>query len=153
GHLLAQEQLDGRLHIQPRVLGFGSEVLTDEARQRMREAWSIEPVNIYASTEALFIASSTPPHPGLHIYEDLLVVEVVDEHNRPLPPGTPGFKVLITNLVNRIQPLIRYELSDSVVLAEGPDPSGLPYRRIASIDGRNDDFLRLPARAGGLISV
>ena len=153
GHLLAQQQLDGRLRIQPRVVALGSEVLTGEATQRIREAWRIEPVNVYASTEVLFIATSRPPHTDLHIYDDLLIIEVVDEHNRPVPPGKPGFKVLVTNLVNRVQPLIRYELSDSVVLAEGPDPSGLPYGRFASVDGRSDDVLRLSARAGGELPV
>jgi len=153
GHLLAQQQLDGRLHIQPRVVALGSEVLTGEATQRIREAWGIEPVNVYASTEVLYIASSMPPHTDMHIYEDLLIIEVVDEHNRPVPPGIPGFKVLVTNLVNRVQPLIRYELSDSVVLADGVDPSGLPYGRIASVDGRSDDVLRLFARAGGDLPV
>ena len=151
--LLAQEQVEGRLRIEPHIVAVGSEVLTDEARERIRAAWGVLPADVYASTEALYIATSTPPHPGLHIYEDLLVVEVVDERNRPVPPGVPGFKVLVTNLVNRTQPLIRYELSDSVVLADGPDPSGLPYARIASIGGRSDDILRFAAKAGGELSV
>ena len=38
----------------------------------------------------------------MHLYEDLAIpVEVVDEHNRPVPPGRPGYKVLVTNLHNR----------------------------------------------------
>jgi phenylacetate-CoA ligase len=65
-----------------------------------------------------------------------------------VPPGVPGHRVLLTNLVNRAQPLIRYELTDSVVLADGPDPSGRPYDRIAHVDGRSDDMLRLPSDRG-----
>ena len=61
--------------------------------------------------------------------------------------------MLVTNLVNRTQPLIRCELADSVTLAAGPDPTGLPYRRIASIDGRSDDILRFPGAAGGEVAV
>src|SRR3712207_8825470 len=57
--------------------------------------------------------SSTPDHPELEIDEDLVMVEVVDKDNEPVPPGTPGAKVLITNLVNFAQPLIRYEISDA----------------------------------------
>jgi putative adenylate-forming enzyme len=151
--LLAQEQLAGRLRIAPRILGVSSEVLTDEARRWIDEAWGIRPAEVYASTETLYMASSTPPHPGLHLYEDLAVIEVVDEDNRPVAPGEPGYKVLVTNLVNRTQPLIRYELSDSVTLADGPDSSGLPFERIARIDGRSDDILRFPARAGGDVAV
>jgi len=150
---LAQEQLDGRLCIRPRVIAVGSEVLTEEARARMATAWGIQPVNVYASTEVLYIATSKPPYTDLHIYDDLVITEVVDENSRPVPPGSPGFKILVTNLVNRVQPLIRYELSDSVTFAEGPDPSGLPYGRIAAVDGRSDDILRLPAKAGGHLPV
>jgi phenylacetate-coenzyme A ligase PaaK-like adenylate-forming protein len=77
---------------------------------------------------------------------------VVDKHDRPVPPGTPGHKMLLTNLVNHAQPLIRYELSDSVILAGGPNPLGLPYARIAAIDGRSDDIITLPAPRG-LVAV
>jgi phenylacetate-CoA ligase len=151
--LLAQEQLEGRLRIRPRDVCVSSEVLTKEARRWINQAWGFEPVEVYASTETLYIASSTPPHRGLHVHEDLAVVEVVDEHNQPVRPGRPGYKVLVTNLVNRTQPLIRYELSDSVVVADGPNPSGLPYARIASVDGRSDDVLRFPGSAGGEAAV
>src|SRR5262249_10132955 len=89
--LLAPGQLDGRLGIQPRVIGLGSEVLTEETTHRIGRAWGIQPVNIYASTEVLYLATSKPPYTDLHVYDDLVIVEVVDEHYRPVPPGTPGF--------------------------------------------------------------
>ena len=81
------------------------------------------------------------------------MVEVVDEHDDAVPPGTPGAKVLITNLVNFAQPLIRYEISDAVTLAAGNNPTGRPYRRIAAIDGRTVEVLHLPARDGGQAAV
>jgi phenylacetate-coenzyme A ligase PaaK-like adenylate-forming protein len=67
--------------------------------------------------------------------------------------GVPGEKVLVTSLTNRSQPLIRYELSDRVTLASAPNPSGRPYARIASVDGRTADTLHLPARAGGQVAL
>jgi putative adenylate-forming enzyme len=151
--LLAQEQLEGRLRIEPRIVAVGAEVLTDESRVGILDAWGVHATNIYATTENLYVASSTPPLPDLRIHEDLAVIEVVDERNQPVPPGTRGFKVLVTNLVNRTQPLIRYEISDSVLLAENPDPAGLPFRRIARVDGRSDDVVRLPGVGGGEVAV
>ena len=151
--LLADEQLAGRLHIAPRGATFGAEPLTPNLRRRIRAAWGFEPVSLYAATESPVIASSTPKHAELEIAEDLVLVEVVDEHNRAVPPGTPGAKVLITNLVNFAQPLIRYELTDAVTLAEGPNPAGRPYRRIAAIEGRSAEVLHLPARGGGATAV
>jgi phenylacetate-CoA ligase len=150
---LADEQLEGRLRIAPTVVGTSSEVLTAEMRARIRQAWGVEPLDFYGTTEAAVPAASRQGQVGMDILEDLVVLEVVDRHHRPVPPGTPGHKVLLTNLVNHAQPLIRYELSDSVTLAGGPNPLGLPYARIAAIDGRSDDIITLPAAGGGRVAV
>ena len=150
---LAEEQLDGRLRIAPTVVGTSSEVLTAEMRRRIRDAWGVEPIDFYGTTEAAVPAASRQGQAGMDILEDLVVLEVVDRHDQPVPPGTPGHKVLLTNLVNHTQPLIRYELTDSVTLAEGPNPLGLPYARIAAVDGRSDDIITFPAAGGGEVAV
>jgi hypothetical protein len=54
-------------------------------------------------------------------------------------PGRPGAKVLLTNLINYAQPLIRYELTDSVVESPLPNPAGRPWRCLLSVDGRTAD--------------
>lgn len=149
--LLAEEQLQGRLGIAPRVVLTTSEVLTEDAAARIEAAWT-KPVEGYFTTEVGVVAAGSLDHVGLHVCEEA-IVEVVDEAARPVPPGQPGARVLLTNLVNRAQPLIRYELLDSVELARGPDPSGRPYDRVARIDGRSDDVLRLPARKGASVLV
>jgi phenylacetate-coenzyme A ligase PaaK-like adenylate-forming protein len=149
--LLAEEQLQGRLSIAPRIVLTSSEVLTDDATARIEAAW-VRPAQGYFSTEAPVIASDSLDGVGMHVCEEM-IVEVVDEANRPVSPGTVGSKLLLTNLVNRAQPLIRYELSDAAELAGGPDPTGRPYDRILRIDGRSDDLLRLPGRDGGEVTI
>jgi len=146
--LLAEEQLEGRLSIEPRATMLAGEVLTEDIRRRIAAAWGIEPIEVYAATEALIMASDSPDGSGLEISEDLVVLEVVDEHDQPVPPGVPGYRVLLTSLIGRALPLIRYELSDSVTLAAG-NAAGRPYLRIERVDGRNDDLLRLPKPGGG----
>jgi phenylacetate-CoA ligase len=150
---LAEEQLHARLAIEPRLAICTSEVLTDDAASRIERAWGIRPVNAYAATEAPPIATGSLDHVGLHVWEGSVIGEIVDDAGRPVAVGEPGCNVLLTNLVNRVQPLIRYELNDSVVEAGGPDPSGRPYMRIARVDGRSDDILRLPAVDGGEVAV
>jgi len=150
--LLADEQLEGRLEVEPNVVAVGSEVLTEDIERRIVAAWGIEPVNVYASTEVLLVASSSPNDRGLCLSDDLAVVEVVDENGCAVPPGVPGHKVLLTNLVNRAFPLIRYELSDSVVVA-AEQSSALPYQLIESVGGRTADILSLPRRGGGRVAV
>jgi phenylacetate-CoA ligase len=151
--LLAEEHLAGRLRIAPHVIAYAGEVLTVHMRSRIREAWDVEPLSLYSATEAGIIASGCTAHVGMHLWEDLVLVEVVDEHDRPVPPGVPGHRVLVTNLVNRTQPLIRYEITDLVTMAEGPNPTGMPFRRIADISGRSDDIAHLPALRGGTVAI
>jgi phenylacetate-coenzyme A ligase PaaK-like adenylate-forming protein len=154
GALLAAEQLAGRLDIAPRAVAFGSEPLTPEMRDRIAAAWGIDPCEYYVSTEQPVMAMSKPDHPRvLEVMEDLVVLETVDEENRPAPPGTAGAKVLVTNLENRTLPLIRYELADRVTLSAEPNPTGRPYRHLAAIDGRTADTLTFPARGGGEVAV
>ncbi|MGH3777572.1 MAG: phenylacetate--CoA ligase family protein [Pseudonocardiaceae bacterium] len=147
--LLAEAQIQGELDITPTQVCCAGEVLTGDMRHRIHEAWGLHPLQGYGATEAIAIAGSCLEHVGMHIWEDLVVLEAVDEHNRPVPPGTPSHKVLLTNLVNTTQPLIRYELSDSVTIVDGPNPTGRPYQRISQVSGRTGDIIRLPTPGGG----
>lgn len=78
---------------------------------------------------------------------------MVDDHNRPAPPGEYGAKLLITTLFSRTQPLIRYELSDSVRISTEEHACGLPFAVLESIQGRREDALELPGIAGGRVTV
>jgi phenylacetate-coenzyme A ligase PaaK-like adenylate-forming protein len=103
--LLAEEQLAGRLMIAPRYILSASEVLTAATRRRVAAAWGQKVFNVYGATEGAGLAAECERHSGLHLFEDLVLTEVVDAHNRPLPPGVYGEKVLITVLFSRTQPL------------------------------------------------
>jgi phenylacetate-coenzyme A ligase PaaK-like adenylate-forming protein len=104
-------------------------------------------------TEAGILGSHCDRHTGIHLFEDQAIVEVVDERDHPVPAGQVGHKLLVTNLVNRTQPLLRYEVSDMVAMAAEPCPCGRPFRLLRGIEGRNDDILHLPAAAGGTVAV
>jgi phenylacetate-CoA ligase len=152
--LLADEQLSGRLRIAPRAVACASEPLTPDICARVRVAWGSAPADVYASTEAFLVGASTPATPrALEIPEDLLIVEIVDSEGRPVPDGEVGDKVLLTNLGNFTQPLIRYELSDRVARGSGPNPAGRPYGWLHGVEGRTSDTLHLPGCAGGQVSL
>jgi len=151
--ILADEQLAGRLHIAPQLVFASSEVLTEQTRRRIEAAWGRLPFNEYAATETGGIAAECQVGRRLHLFEDLVIVEVVDEANRPVPPGAYGDKVLITTLFSRTQPLIRYELGDRLRLVDEGCPSSLPFAIVDSIQGRAEDLLHLPASAGDSVTV
>jgi phenylacetate-CoA ligase len=150
--LLVTEQLQGRLNISPSIIAGGGEPLTSELRKQLQAAWQSSVFDIYGTQEGLR-AMECNPGQGMHIFEDLGIVEVVDEDNRRVPDGTLGHKILFTNLFSFTQPVIRYEISDMMVLAPEPCPCGQPFRRILAINGRNDDVLYLQGRAGRQVAV
>lgn len=151
--LLADEQLAGRLEISPRLVSTSSEVRTPEMLERILAAWATPPFDGYASTETGMLASECERHAGMHVFEDLVHIEVVDNDGRAVPDGTAGSRMFVTNLVNHTLPLIRFELTDLVTIAPDPCPCGRPFKLIAALDGRTDDVLSLPAARGGTVSV
>jgi len=150
--LLVTEQLQGRLHINPCIIAGGGEPLPSELRKQFKTAWEGSVFDIYGTQEGLR-AMECNPSQGMHIFEDLGIVEVVDEDNCPVPDGTLGHKILFTSLFSFTQPVIRYEISDMMVLAPEPCPCGQSFRRILTINGRNDDVLYLQGRAGRQVAV
>jgi len=151
--ILANEQLDGRLRIQPTKVFTSSEVLTDETRRLIKSIWKDEPFNQYGATETADIAAEYQTCRHMHLFEDLVIAEVVDEDYQPVPQGTYGAKLLITTLFSRTQPLIRYELNDSVRLSMESCTSGLPFAILESIQGRIEDTLYVPAKSGGRVAI
>jgi phenylacetate-coenzyme A ligase PaaK-like adenylate-forming protein len=150
---LAGEQLAARLRIGPRAVNSASEVLTPAARAVATRAWGVPPFDVYAATETGGIAAECNHHVGMHLFEDLVVVEVVDDDYRPVPDGQTGARLLTTVLSSRTLPLIRYELTDRVRLSPQRCPCGRPFRLVAGIEGRTDDVLTLPAVGGGRVTV
>jgi phenylacetate-coenzyme A ligase PaaK-like adenylate-forming protein len=150
---LADEQLAGRLRINPQAVNSSSEVLTEEGRAMATRAWGVPPFNVYAATETGGIAAECAHHHGMHLFEDLVIPEVVDDTYRPVPPGQTGTRLLVTVLFSRTVPLIRYEMTDRIRLSTSTCPCGMPFRLIESIEGRTDDVLTLPAMGGGTVRV
>lgn len=136
--LLAHAQLAGDLDIDPEFISLGSEPVSALARSTLQRAFpNAEISETYGSTECLTMANQCK-HGRLHLNSDLCVLEPVDEAGRPVPVGVPSDKVWVTNLLNYAQPLIRYELNDSVTVLDEACPcgAGMPVIRV---EGRSDD--------------
>jgi phenylacetate-CoA ligase len=101
-------------------------------------AFGVPLVDQFGSTEGV-VGASAPGTREIVLASDLAIVELVDGEGRPVVPGTPSAKVLVTNLFNRTQPLIRYELTDRFVEAPAAPDHG--HRRV-TVDGRDDEVLR-----------
>jgi phenylacetate-CoA ligase len=149
---LADEQHAGRLRVSPRILVTYAELRTPEMTRRLQEAFEVRPLDKYGTTEGLF-GSECEHHQGIHLFEDTTLVENVDADGQPVPPGQPGARLLVTNLYNLVQPLLRLEVTDVVTLHPAPCPCGRILARMKTIYGRSDDVLSLCARDGGQVAV
>jgi phenylacetate-CoA ligase len=105
------------------------------------------PFDVYAATETAGIASPCSFH-RRHIYEDLVIVEPVDQGGVPVQPGTVGDHLLVTVLFSRTLPLIRYEMSDRVGVGGRGCPCGRSFALLTGIEGRVEDALLLPGLRG-----
>jgi phenylacetate-CoA ligase len=140
--LLALESRAGRLRISPRRIAVGSEPLLPETRQLLAATWGVTVENVYATSEAGGVAGTCPEGLGLHLNDDLVIVEPVDTDGRPTPVGELSAKVYLTCLYNLDLPLVRYELDDQVRVLAQPCGCGSAMTAIEDVHGRSNDSFR-----------
>ncbi|MDT8900139.1 hypothetical protein [Anaeroselena agilis] len=151
GVLLASEQEAGRLHINPVLMVLSAEGLPAREYDRIAKAFHTKVRHSYAATECPFL-SYVCEHGWLHVNSDWVVLEPVDADYRPTPQGEWSHTVLVSNLANRVQPILRYDLGDSVLLRPDPCPCGNPLPAIR-VQGRTADMLTFPTDYGKPITV
>jgi phenylacetate-coenzyme A ligase PaaK-like adenylate-forming protein len=134
---LAREQREGRLRLTLTSVTSMSEAISPAERVAIGEAFGVPVTDLFVSTEGL-VGRGEPGRPVLTFASDTCIAECVDDDGRPVPDGVASSKVLVTNLHNLTQPLIRYELTDRFT------PAGLSAGGFlrASVDGRSDDQFR-----------
>ncbi len=130
-----------------RLVFSSGEVVEDSLRDRVRRQLGVELADNYGSTEA-FLAWQCPDG-RYHMNAEHVFLEIVDEAGREVAPGEMG-RVLVTTLENYLMPLVRYQIGDYAIAAEGSCSCGRTLPLIGRILGRQMNLLR---RAdGGLIS-
>jgi phenylacetate-CoA ligase len=149
--VLAKEQEAGRLQIHPAMMNAAGETLTDAVRQRIAAAFGCSVGNYYGSSEAVGLTYECK-YQQLHVNSDWYILEPVDEHDQPVPPGQLSHDVLVTNLANRVQPILRYKMGDRVTISPDTCPCGSPFPVIHVI-GRTDDILSFPTQRGATVQI
>ena len=149
--LLAREQEAGRLAIAPAVVTSGGEHLSALVAARLMRQWDCQVWDSYNATEAMPL--TIPCVLGrFHVNADWMILEPVDADRRPVPAGTPSATTLITNLANHVQPIIRYELGDSVTFSADRCPCGSPLP-VVTVVGRSNDLLRFTRPEGAPVAI
>jgi phenylacetate-CoA ligase len=109
--------------------------------KKITEAWDIKLYSTYASTEMQTAFTECGEGRGGHYQPDLLIVELLDEHNKQVSPGVPG-EVTITTLGVEGMPLLRYKTGDICVYDDEPCACGRTSLRLSSIIGRKKQMIK-----------
>jgi phenylacetate-coenzyme A ligase PaaK-like adenylate-forming protein len=149
--LLASEQEAGRLTIRPVLTVLAAEGLPIHEYDRIAKVFGTKLGNSYAATECPFLSYSCEHH-WLHVNADWALLEPVDANHQPVRPGNLSHTVLITNLANRVQPILRYDLGDSVVQRPDPCPCGNPLPAIR-VQGRSADVLTFNTESSDVVTI
>jgi phenylacetate-CoA ligase len=118
-----------------------AEAISPMAREVIADSFGCDLRNIYGSSEMSWVAWECEKG-SMHIHPSTLV-EVVDTVGTPLGKGKEG-GLLVTPLWKRTMPLIRYRIGDMGSLG-GKCSCGRGTQTLASISGRDDDYITLPS--------
>ncbi len=142
--ILAEYLRDTGRQLRPTGIVATSMMLLDSERRVIEAACGVPVTNRYGCEEVSLIACECERHQGLHLNADHVITEFLRDDGTPCAPGEDG-RLVVTELVNRGQPLIRYELGDRGVPAAGPCPCGRGLPLMERVTGRTADFLRAEA--------
>jgi len=109
--------------------------------KKITEAWDIKLYSTYASTEMQTAFTECGEGKGGHYQPDLVIIELLDENNQQVAPGTPG-EVTITTLGVEGMPLLRYKTGDMCMYFDEPCACGRTSLRLSSIMGRKKQMIK-----------
>ena len=133
---LAIEQKKGNLHLHLKAIACSAEVLTEEMYALFTETFQCPVLNNYCSTEGGEAAMSCNCG-HLHINEDWVIIEPVNQELQPVQDADAWSDgILVTDLSNYVQPIIRYHMNDQIRICTHCNcGSTFPYMEIRGRSG------------------
>ena len=136
--ILANDVHEGRIKIKPkRIVSYG-EVLEPETKSEIEGIFKTPVHQIYQGSEGSF--GMTCKYGSLHINEDLVKLQLLNKDKSLTEPGEPCFKLIVTDLHKKSQPVLRFELNDIITISPLKCKCGSSFRVIEQIMGRVDDL-------------
>ncbi|MDR3600908.1 MAG: hypothetical protein P4L49_10600 [Desulfosporosinus sp.] len=126
--ILARCQQEGRIKINPIIVMSGGEPLYEADHNLMKSVYKVPITNAYGASEAFCLGMGGDEYDGIYLMDDIHYIEIMEDH------------ILVTNLYNYTQPIIRYRLNDRLTLKEDKKKQ-FPFRLIENIIGREEALL------------
>lgn len=127
--ILAELVENGEVEVDvTRVISCG-ESLGSSLRSYLEKVFQATLVNLYGASESLSLGVEINPEEGMLLFDDMNVIEV------------ESGVMYLTSLYNFAQPLIRYRISDSLILEAPKESDSYPFTKAVGLLGRNEDIL------------
>ena len=123
--ILAEKQIEGMLNVKPSVVESCGEPLSPTDKEFIENTFECKLLNVYASTEFLYMGISKPEYGDMYLLEDDLIFELHSDHT------------CVTNLFNYTMPLIRYRMEDILIPVPEKDRI-LPFTKVKEVIGRRE---------------
>ena len=138
-------KVDPRKDTKLRIAFIGAEPHSEKMRKVIEEIYSLKAYNSYGLSEmnGPGVSFECRYQNGMHIWEDHYFVEIIDPKTlEPVSDGQEG-ELVLTTLMRKGMPVIRYRTKDLTRIIPGPCECGRTHRRIDRIKGRTDDMMIL----------
>lgn len=116
---------------------FSNSILADKIASK----WNIKLFSTYASTEMSTAFTECEHGVGGHHHPELIIVEVLDDENKPVKDGESG-ELTITTIGVEAMPLIRFKTGDIVKLHTNPCMCGRNTLRVGPVVGRKQQMIK-----------
>jgi len=112
-------------------------------RDLVEEKWGVPVYNNYAFHEVNTISASCEEQSGMHIFEDMFHIQIVDpETGEEVEPGETG-EIVVTELYKTGAPQVRYNIKDLSVKVEAECDCGSKMHRLTDFLGRGDNMVKV----------
>lgn len=128
----------------PLITSHG-ELLRDSQRAYIKKAFHGEVFNRYGLEETGDVAVECFRHEGLHIQENKIIVEILDDNGIPLPDGKQG-RIVVTDMTNRVGPFIRYDTGDTGYIFPKKCECGIAFKKIQVLGRKYGGFFTLAGK-------
>lgn len=152
-YMLAKLQSEGKIDIAPKIIICSADPMTKGMREEITSVFGVVPITFYASSESICMAAQQRGSDEIQLFNDFHIFELVDQNENYVKDDEPG-RVILTNLYNYVQPLIRYEMNDELIIGRKKWSSSNEAKQswnfpvLKQISGRSEEFLWLKKSNG-----
>jgi phenylacetate-CoA ligase len=135
-----------------RKIVTAGEMVSPLLRKEIEELWGAEMYDLFGTVDTQTWSSIDCAYSrqkfgetGMHIWEDAVKIEILDEQGQHCADGEYG-NLTITSWAYKNSPRIRYSMGDAAAVTEQPCPCGCGLARMLPVRGRMDDMIRIKAQ-------